>query len=718
MLLNAAALLLAIAFAATVILISAQRRNAPGATSLIIFALALMIWAISDFIYWRGVSPIEIFWLSAIYLGATVVPTALFTFAIEYTEHVRSLTRRLIVLLAIEPVLTQILFWTDPWSGLFFAGKGAERIGAIPYDSPWLRINAIYTYSLILTAFILMLQFFFRKPGAYRLQSGAILVGTLAPILAGIINHTGFNPTPHLDLTLMAFTITGLTLTCTLLNYRLLDLVPIPRDIVVEKMSDGLMVLDIQNRIVDLNPAAETLVGVRRRQLFGQPAEKLLSEWSNIIKNEGNLRELNIKVSVKLQAGWRYLHIRGSPLTDRFGYQIGQVIVLHDITEQRKVDDARQRSRDILFHILQGISSAASQTLNTEDFLTATIHKLSHTFHCEAGVVFLMEEYGEGSGIHRLTLASHYGLPSQVVNSMTSLPNTDNFAAWILEQNEPQLIPDISTYPLVPTAMQQFGNGPLLLVPMRLEDHLVGIIGLYRKGGPIYRNDEIANMSAIAEEVATFIQGDRQRRSVIALAERLRLVRDLHDSISHNLYGVVSLTEAAQAGVEASSSEKQAEFLSRIGEAARLAVKEMRLFLHELQPSDLEKEGLVPVLHQRLAAVEGRSNVKALLITNYNGCLPLKKEVMLYYIAQEALNNVLRHSHAKAVTIRLKQRKGNVILEVEDQGAGFDPSMAYDKGMGLRNMQERASLVGGKLKIISAPGKGTKIIVTIKRDRK
>jgi signal transduction histidine kinase len=116
-----------------------------------------------------------------------------------------------------------------------------------------------------------------------------------------------------------------------------------------------------------------------------------------------------------------------------------------------------------------------------------------------------------------------------------------------------------------------------------------------------------------------------------------------------------------------------------------------------------------------LEAVEGRSNVKAVLITDYDGSLPLRKEVMVYYIVQEALNNVLRHSQAKSVTVKLKQKKGNVILEIEDFGCGFDPAQIGNEGMGLRNMRERATLAGGKFEVISSPGKGTRVIVAIQR---
>jgi signal transduction histidine kinase len=143
----------------------------------------------------------------------------------------------------------------------------------------------------------------------------------------------------------------------------------------------------------------------------------------------------------------------------------------------------------------------------------------------------------------------------------------------------------------------------------------------------------------------------------------------------------------------------------------------MRLFLYELQPVDLERDGLVSILNQRLTAVEGRADVKARLLTDETISLPLDKEVALYYIAQEALNNVLKHAKAKSVTVRLKQTKSNVKLEIEDDGYGFVPSRDCSGGMGMKNMRERASQVGGKLAITSVPGKGTKICATVSKDR-
>jgi signal transduction histidine kinase len=227
-----------------------------------------------------------------------------------------------------------------------------------------------------------------------------------------------------------------------------------------------------------------------------------------------------------------------------------------------------------------------------------------------------------------------------------------------------------------------------------------------------YGQDEITRLTIVAEELASCIRSDRQRQMAIALEERQRLVHDLHDSITQKLYGLFLLTEAAQARLEGGSPVQPAE-MAKIGENARQALKEMRLFLFQMKPVDLEHTGLVAALHERLAAVEGRADIKARLLADEKIDLSLEKETMLYYIAQEALNNIMKHADAKSVTVYLKKRKTSVALEVVDDGHGFDPELIGRGGMGLKIMQERAAKLDGKLKIASVPGRGTTITVTI-----
>jgi signal transduction histidine kinase len=223
-------------------------------------------------------------------------------------------------------------------------------------------------------------------------------------------------------------------------------------------------------------------------------------------------------------------------------------------------------------------------------------------------------------------------------------------------------------------------------------------------------------LTTISEHLANLIDSDRRRRREITSTERKRMMRDLHDSVSQKLYGLVTATEAAQAALEAGSDVDPAQEFARIGENARQAVREMRLFLYQLQQIDIEKDGLISVLHHRLAAVEGRANIKARLLAAEEISLSKDKEITLYYIAQEALNNVLRHARAKSVLVTIKQGRRNVIMEIRDDGCGFDPSHVDRAGLGLQNIRERTAQINGTLKIVSKPNHGTKIVVTVRKD--
>jgi two-component system, NarL family, sensor kinase len=136
-----------------------------------------------------------------------------------------------------------------------------------------------------------------------------------------------------------------------------------------------------------------------------------------------------------------------------------------------------------------------------------------------------------------------------------------------------------------------------------------------------------------------------------------------------------------------------------------------------MQPVDLEKGDIVSALHHRLGAVEGRADIQARFLPDEGIVISKDKEVALYYIAQEALNNILKHARANRVLVKLKQTRKNVILEVTDNGEGFEPKHVDHNGMGLQNMKARTAQINGTLKIKSKPGAGTTIQVMVSRER-
>jgi two-component system sensor histidine kinase DegS len=203
----------------------------------------------------------------------------------------------------------------------------------------------------------------------------------------------------------------------------------------------------------------------------------------------------------------------------------------------------------------------------------------------------------------------------------------------------------------------------------------------------------------------------KQQRTMAKFEERQRLGRDLHDSVNQSIHSLVLFSETLTAILEKDNMERARHIAERLQESARQALKETRLMLYELSPTDLDQEvDLVRDLETRLATVEHRAGVQAHI--NQEGSLencPRDWNENLFWITIEALNNTLKHAQARNVIINLRCAPPLMELEILDDGKGFDPASLRPGGLGLRNMRERAALLGGKLTIDASPGKGTRV---------
>jgi signal transduction histidine kinase len=207
-------------------------------------------------------------------------------------------------------------------------------------------------------------------------------------------------------------------------------------------------------------------------------------------------------------------------------------------------------------------------------------------------------------------------------------------------------------------------------------------------------------------------RGEKERA---VAEERNRLARELHDSVTQALYGVALYAEAVAGHLALGNTGRAAAHLDQLQDTATEALAEMRLLVFELRPPLLEEQGLQATLRARLQAVEGRAGLR----TDFEGYLeerlPLDVEEGLYRIAVEALNNALKHAQAQKISVHLYQPEpttGAVSLVVADDGKGFDPATARGRGgLGLAAMGERAAAMGGRLRVRSERGSGTRIEV-------
>ena len=198
------------------------------------------------------------------------------------------------------------------------------------------------------------------------------------------------------------------------------------------------------------------------------------------------------------------------------------------------------------------------------------------------------------------------------------------------------------------------------------------------------------------------------------LAERNRLASDLHDSVTQGLYGILLHADAAMGQLSEGDSIRAKTYLEEIKAAGKEGLAEMRLLIFELRPPVLEEEGLVAALETRLYAVEKRAGLGVELISDIGDEMPRAVEIGLYRIAQEGLNNVLKHAQAEHVRVCLQQDGKRVSLEIQDDGCGFDTQNYRDGGgMGLSGMGARVRDLGGRIEIGSSPGNGTRIFVEV-----
>ena len=205
-----------------------------------------------------------------------------------------------------------------------------------------------------------------------------------------------------------------------------------------------------------------------------------------------------------------------------------------------------------------------------------------------------------------------------------------------------------------------------------------------------------------------------QAQELAALQERQRLARELHDSVSQALYGIslgihTALELQERDPPQATASLEYATALTEAGLA------EMRALIFELRPEPLENEGLVAALVKQVAVLRTRYRLTVETDLGEEPVLSLERKNALYRIAQEACHNIVKHAHASTVTLRLAEQENTVLLEVRDNGKGFDPTSSFPGHLGLRSMQERIAKVNGTLAIESAPDQGTCIRVRVPR---
>lgn len=273
------------------------------------------------------------------------VPAVFLAFAVAYTGRRRWLTRPARVLLCIEPALVLGLVWISDRDGLIWTRHAFDpslSIGGLsstPGPVHW--AHGIYSYALLLVATLLLVRILVQARHMFGWLVAPLLFATVSPWLAAASHIAGFGPFPLMQATFLASCVAALGLAYGLFRLRQGDVVSVSRRVVMETMGDGLLLLDSANRIVDLNPAAEAIIGESASSAIGQPIVQLWPEWADgltRLHSTDHVQQVGREVTLGKGERRRTYDVRISPLADWHGCLVSRVVVVRDITIRKLLE--------------------------------------------------------------------------------------------------------------------------------------------------------------------------------------------------------------------------------------------------------------------------------------------------------------------------------------------------------------------------------------------
>jgi len=330
-----------------------RNRSYVGAKSFALLMLAVAVWSFgAAFEVASADLATQMLAVTLQYPGIVTVPVAWLLFSFEYSGREHWITPHNILLLFVVPVTSVVLVATNSFHHLFYSSVTEQVAGSLVYADisygPFFWFNVVYAYLIIYIAIMIILQRFVFASGLYRGQMIAILVAVLIPFFVNIayavrqIHVIVIDPTP------LAFLISGFAVLIGMVRYQLLDITPMAQDQVLANLSDGMIVLDVQNRITSLNAPAERILGISFKKAVGVPVETLFPCPGNeaIFPVMSDLRAEQIhEMERKIDGRPSHFELRCSPILSRENEVKGRIIMIRDITSQKLAENALDLAR-------------------------------------------------------------------------------------------------------------------------------------------------------------------------------------------------------------------------------------------------------------------------------------------------------------------------------------------------------------------------------------
>lgn len=317
-----------------------RRLNAKGAISFILSMLVVSVWSFANALEMSSILfSTKLFWANIQYFAYCFSPVTLLALCMEFTGYDQWIRNKKILWYAVIPTIIFILVWTDGFHGLVRYDMQMDFSGSFPVITkkygPAFFVHALYSQGLNMFALVLLIKAVFFKNTVYRKQAISLLIGVSLIILPNILYILGLSPVRRFDITPLFFAPAGIIVSWGIFRYKLFDVIPVAWAQVIRTMDAGVMVLDLQDRILQVNPALEKIVGCTAQMALTNQIKKVCGNIPELVSACEDRNVSHVEFTKETDGTSNIYEALISPITDDKSILIGRLAVIYDITQKK-----------------------------------------------------------------------------------------------------------------------------------------------------------------------------------------------------------------------------------------------------------------------------------------------------------------------------------------------------------------------------------------------
>jgi signal transduction histidine kinase/PAS domain-containing protein len=430
-------------------------------------------------------------------------------------------------------------------------------------------------------------------------------------------------------------------------------------------------------------------------------------------------------------ARMNYFDVSATPLCDGNNKVVQIVELVYDVTKDKE-QEMRILETNQALRALNTIAIMVSESLSLEHILNIALERIIDLTKADIGGILLMDEK-----THTLSYRASRGLSPEYVEGTKGMVIGEGVAGLVAKEDKTILVDDAQNDPRMArrVIVTREGLRGFLGVPLKSKERMVGVLTIGSKTPRLFASQEVQFLTALGHQLGLAIENaelyqelqlrEKARadllRQVIRAQEdeRRRVARELHDVTSQALATLAVRIEMLGSPTKKIEPTEYSEIVDETRQLLNITSREVHSLIYALRPSLLDDLGLPAAIRSCAHnALESAAIETHLEVGGVERRLPQEVEIAVFRMTQEAITNIASHSRAESAYINLEFKDKSVVVQVEDDGVGFNLqevlSSAHEKeSMGLLGMKERAELLGGKLSIDTRPNRGTKLIIEI-----